>query len=82
MLATMAICDRSAPLRTLFLQEMVRNGVLMNYISPCFSHGSEEIEQTIEAAQKSLIIYSRALEDGVEKFLEGPSIKPVFRPYN
>jgi glutamate-1-semialdehyde 2,1-aminomutase len=72
----------SLPLRTLFLQEMVKNGVLMNYISPSFSHGPEEIEQTIEAAQKSLMIYGRALEDGVENFLEGPSIKPVFRPYN
>ena len=35
-----------------------------------------------EAMEKALAIYSRALSDGVENFLLGPVIKPVFRKYN
>jgi glutamate-1-semialdehyde 2,1-aminomutase len=72
----------SLPLRTLFSQEMIRNGVLMPWIAQSFSHGETELQQTLEAARKALAVYARALESGVERFLEGPVIKPVFRPYN
>jgi glutamate-1-semialdehyde 2,1-aminomutase len=72
----------SPEFRTLFLQEMVRHGVIVNYIAPSIAHQAQEIEQTIEAARASFIVYARALEDGVDKFLEGPAIKPVFRVFN
>ncbi len=74
--------DESLALRTLFLQEMVSNGVLMNYISPSFAHGDPEVARTVEAARASLVVFGRALEEGHDKLLNGPPIKPVFRPYN
>jgi glutamate-1-semialdehyde 2,1-aminomutase len=72
----------SFPMRTLFLQEMIKNRVLMPYIAPSFSHGTLELEQTLQATRHALEIYRKALEDGCEKYLEGPVIKPVFRRFN
>ena len=72
----------SLPLRTLFSQEMIRNGVLMPWIAQSFSHGEPELQKTLEAARKALAVYAQALEGGVERFLQGPAIKPVFRQFN
>jgi glutamate-1-semialdehyde 2,1-aminomutase len=72
----------SLPLRTLFSQEMIRNGVLMPWIAPSFAHGDAELQRTLEAARKALAVYAQALEQGVERFLQGPAIKPVFRRFN
>lgn len=72
----------SLAFRTLFSQEMARNGVLMSWIAVSLSHGEVELQLTLEAARKALQVYSRALNDGVEKYLEGPAVKPVFRKYN
>ena len=68
--------------RTLFLQEMVRNGVLIPWVALCLRHGDLELQRTSEALDASLKIYAQALETGVERFLEGPPIKPVFRRFN
>jgi glutamate-1-semialdehyde 2,1-aminomutase len=72
----------STKFRTLFSQEMVRNGVLMPWIAVSQSHGDAELNMTFAAVEKALRVYASALEGGVEKFLEGPEIKPVFRKYN
>ena len=72
----------SLPMRTLFSQEMIRYGVLMPWIAPSFAHGKVELERTFDAARKALAVYAKALEQGVEVFLEGPAIKPVFRQFN
>jgi glutamate-1-semialdehyde 2,1-aminomutase len=68
--------------RTLFNQEMINNKVLMPYLAISFSHKNLEIEKTLEAVRKSLIVYKNALEQGLEKYLRSDSIKPVFRKYN
>jgi glutamate-1-semialdehyde 2,1-aminomutase len=36
----------------------------------------------LDAVKKSLQIYKRALENGIEKYLKGNAIKPVFRKFN
>jgi glutamate-1-semialdehyde 2,1-aminomutase len=72
----------SLPLRTLFLQEMVRNGVLMPWIALSYRHGDAELAFTEQAVDKAFSIYRRALEEGVDKHLVGPAIKPVFRKFN
>lgn len=72
----------SLEFRTLFAQEMARNGVLMSWIAVSLSHGETELQMTLEAARKSLQVYAKALNDGVGKFLEGPAVKPVFRKFN
>ncbi len=72
----------SLPLRTLFSQEMVKRGVLMPWIAVSLAHGDAELELTMAAARGALAVFAKALEDGVEKHLEGPVIKPVFRKFN
>jgi glutamate-1-semialdehyde 2,1-aminomutase len=72
----------SLGLRTLFSQEMIRNGVLMPWVALCYRHGEMELAATERAIGQAFTIYRRALEEGVDKYLEGPAIKPVFRKYN
>ena len=72
----------SMKFRTLFSQEMVRHGVLMPWIAVSLAHGDNELALTLDAARKALKVYKRALSDGVDKHLEGPAVKPVFRKYN
>jgi glutamate-1-semialdehyde 2,1-aminomutase len=70
-------------LRTLFSQEMIRNGVLMPWVALAHAHGKEETAVAVDAARKALTVYARAFESGrLSDFLVGPEIKPVFRPYN
>lgn len=72
----------SLEFRTLFAQEMIKNGVLMPWIALSYAHNETELDLTLEATRKSLQVYSQALEQGIEKFMLGPAIKPVFRKYN
>jgi glutamate-1-semialdehyde 2,1-aminomutase len=72
----------SLELRTLFCQEMIKNGVLMPWIALAYRHTEVELLLTEKALDASLEIYSRAITEGVDKYLVGPAIKPVFRKYN
>ena len=72
----------SLDFRTLFSQELIKNGVMMPYIALCQSHGEKELEITLNAVKESLVVYKKALEDGVNKYLNGNTIKPVFRKFN
>lgn len=74
--------NASLPMRTLFAQEMIRHGVMMPWIAPSFAHGQTELDLTLQAVRKALVVYAQALEAGAERFLLGPAIKPVFRQYN
>ena len=72
----------SLALRTLFSQEMIRNGVLMPWIALSYRHGEEELAATEQAVDRAFAVYRKALDEGVDKYLEGPIIKPVFRKHN
>ncbi|NIA53699.1 glutamate-1-semialdehyde 2,1-aminomutase [Massilia sp. TW-1] len=72
----------SLALRTLFSQEMIKNGVLMPWIALSYRHGDAEIALTEQAIDAAFRVYGRALEEGTENYLQGPVIKPVFRKYN
>jgi glutamate-1-semialdehyde 2,1-aminomutase len=74
--------NTSLAYRTLFSQEMVRNGIMMPWIAISFAHRQDELDLTLDAVRNSLSVYSKALEDGIENYLIGPVIKPVFRTYN
>ncbi len=66
--------------KTLFFQEMINNGVLFQGIFvPCYSHSKVEIEIFLNAFEKSLLIYNKALINGYKKYYSGEPIKPVFR---
>ena len=71
----------SQPMRTLFMQEMIRHGVLAPSFVVSYSHTDADIDYTIDAADQAMVVYRKALDEGVDRYLVGPSVKPVFRPY-
>lgn len=72
----------SLQFRTLFAQEMIKNKVIMPYIAISLAHSQRELQLTFDALRKALIVYKRALENGIENYLESEVIKPVFRQFN
>jgi glutamate-1-semialdehyde 2,1-aminomutase len=73
----------SLPFRTLFSQEMIKNGVLMPWIALSFRHGDKELEKTSNALEKAFKTYAHAIEQGsTDGYLKGDIIKPVFRRIN
>jgi glutamate-1-semialdehyde 2,1-aminomutase len=68
--------------RTLFLQELLRGGVLAPSFVVNYSHDEGAIDETIDAVAGALVVYRQALENGVEPYLKGPSVKPVYRRFN
>lgn len=72
----------SLGLRTLFAQEMIRNGILIPWIALSYAHREKELEMTQIALEKTFEVYKKGVETGYEKFLHGDIIKPVFRKYN
>ena len=68
--------------RTVFLHEMMAHGIMMPYIAIAYQHTESEIEQTLEAAEKSAKVLSDALNGDVCAYINGNIIKPVFRKYN
>lgn len=70
-------------LRTLFLQETIRHGVLIPYVAISASHRQPEVARTLAAVDKALRVVAQAMDKGsVEGLLVGPVVKPVFRKYN
>lgn len=74
--------NASLPLRTLLAQELLKRGVMMPWIAISQAHGDSELQQTLEALDGALSVYASALEKGVDHFLQGPAIRPVFRTHN
>lgn len=72
----------SLEFRTLFSQELIKNGVLMPWIALAYRHDEIVLERTLTAVNAALMKYAEALQFGLDKFLDGPSIKPVFRKFN
>ncbi|WP_144410197.1 glutamate-1-semialdehyde 2,1-aminomutase [Chromobacterium vaccinii] len=69
-------------LRTLFAQEMIKQGVLMPWLALSYRHGDAELEKTREALAAAMDVCARGVAEGVDKYLIGPAIKPVFRRFN
>lgn len=66
--------------RTLFLQEMIRRGILFQGVFvPCFSHTEEDIYYFAKAFSESIKVYQQALKEGYEDLLKGSPAKAVFR---
>jgi glutamate-1-semialdehyde 2,1-aminomutase len=72
----------SQEFRTLFLQELIKRGVLAPSLVASYSHDYAAIEKTLAAIDGALGIYSRALEHGVGGYLNGHAVQPVYRRYN
>jgi len=74
--------ENSLGLRTLFAQEMIKNGIMMPWIALSYAHQDKELTLTKVALQKTFVVYKKAVREGYEKYLRGDVIKPVFRKYN
>jgi glutamate-1-semialdehyde 2,1-aminomutase len=72
----------SLALRTLFAQEMIKNGVMMPWIALSYAHTKKEFKFTKKALKNTFKTYKKAVQYGCEKYLDGDIIKPVFRKYN
>ena len=72
----------SQSFRALFLQEIIRRGVIAPSLVVSYAHTDDDIDQTIDAIAAALQVYRRALDDGAEQYLIGRPVKPVYRPYN
>jgi hypothetical protein len=74
--------NNSWELRTLFHQEMIKRAVLFQGLFfPQKYNKKKNIEQILNDFDESFDVFKKALEDGVEKYLVGEPIKPVFRKY-
>lgn len=68
--------------RTLFLQEMLRRGVLGQSFVVSAAHTDGDIDRTVEAVRGACVLYARALEAGsTEGLLIGRPVAPAIRPY-
>ena len=72
----------SQAFRALFMQELIRRGVIGPSFVVSYSHSDEDIDRTVEAADAALVTYHRALDEGPEEFLHGRPVQPVFRARN
>ena len=74
--------QRSQSFRTLFIQEIMKRGIVAPSFAVSAAHGDADIQRTVEAVGEALGVYRRAIDEGVEKYLVGRSVQPVFRKYN
>ncbi len=72
----------SQPFRTLFLQEQIKRGLLMTSSVISFSHSDKDINETVEKMYDVMLVYKKALEEGIDKYLVGRPVSPVWRKFN
>ena len=72
----------SQPMRTLFLQEIIKHDVIAPSLVVSYSHTDEDVDRTLEAFNEALFVYRKALDEGVDKYLVGKPVKPAVRKYN
>ena len=74
--------ERCLKHHTLFSQEMIKKNILIQSgIIISYSHSQKEIKLFVEAFDEFLKLYKTVLIKGVDRFLEGEAIQPVFRKY-
>ena len=71
----------SQAFRALFMQELIKRGVIAPSFVVSFSHDDPDIEKTAEAVFDAHVIYRKALDEGIENHLQGRAVKPVNRKY-
>ena len=73
--------EPSQPFRTLLMQALIERGILATSLVVNYSHSEADIAQTIEAFAHALVIYRRALDEGIDKYLKGRPVKPAIRSH-
>jgi glutamate-1-semialdehyde 2,1-aminomutase len=74
--------EPSQPFRTLLLQETMKRGIMAPSLVVSYSHTDADIDRTVEAFHESFQIYRKALDEGIEKYLIGRPVKPIWRKFN
>jgi glutamate-1-semialdehyde 2,1-aminomutase len=72
----------SQPFRTLFMNELIRHGILAPSFVVSAAHSDADIDATIAAVDAALVVYRRALDHGISTQLNGRPVKPVMRTLN
>jgi glutamate-1-semialdehyde 2,1-aminomutase len=72
----------SQPFRTLLLQEIINRGILAPSLVVSYSHSDADIDKTIEIFHEAFQVYRKALDEGIENYLIGRPVKPVWRRFN
>ncbi|OON66072.1 glutamate-1-semialdehyde 2,1-aminomutase [Hymenobacter sp. CRA2] len=68
--------------RTLFLQETLKRGLLLPSLIVSYAHQPADIELAAERIHEALGVYRRALDEGLDKYLHGRPVQPVYRARN
>jgi glutamate-1-semialdehyde 2,1-aminomutase/spore coat polysaccharide biosynthesis protein SpsF len=73
--------EDSLLMKSIVQQELLKRGILWAaYHAISYSHGDNEINETLEAFSDALGILKKAIrENNFDKLLEGKPVKPVFR---
>src|SRR4029077_16112370 len=69
--------NRSQAFRTLFMQELIRRGVIAPSFVVSFSHSDADIERTAEAVSEAHVVYRKALDVRIDKFIARRPVKRV-----
>jgi glutamate-1-semialdehyde 2,1-aminomutase len=69
----------SQPFRTLFLQEMLKRGVICPSFVVSEAMTDRDVEHTAWAVFESLQVYKKALNGNLDDFLQSRPVAPVFR---
>jgi len=73
----------SQSFRTLFMQELIRWGVLAPSFIVSYSHDDSDIDHTVEAIRRAAEVYALAIQAGTtDGLLIGRPTRPVYRRYN
>ncbi len=73
----------SQAFRSLFLQELIRWGVLAPSFIVSYSHEDDDIDYTVEAIRRAARVYAQALDArSTDGLLVGAPTKTVYRRYN
>ena len=68
--------------RTLFLRETLMRGLLMPSMVVSAAHNDQAIDTTLDCIRDVLTVYKQALDTGVEHFLPGRPVQPVWRRFS
>lgn len=67
--------------RALFLQELLRHGVLGQSFVISAAHTDDDVDLTVEAVARACVVYAKALDAGTtDGYLRGRPVAPALRP--
>jgi glutamate-1-semialdehyde 2,1-aminomutase len=56
--------------------------MIMPSLVVSYSHSDEDIDRSVEAIAEALVVYRKALDEGIEKYLVSRPVKPAIRRFN